>query len=185
MSQARNQKRIKGKDGSIYLGDVKRVGLFKKVKHGQGTITFADGRKYEGEWKEDVFHGRGSYTSPGASYFGEFRNGLRHGIGIFTMSNGYKHEGQYMNGWQHGQGSLVLPDGTKIRGQFYKSLCIGLPKSEVVSIYGAPPHSKQKVTKSGRVEKLLYGKKVGPKRGVSYSMEITVTNDRVSGWRDL
>jgi len=162
MSQAKNEKRIKGKDGSLYVGETKRVGLFRKVKHEQGTITFPDGKTYEGEWKDDVFHGRGSMTSPEARYVGEFRNGLRHGMGTFTMSNGYKYEGQYVDGRQHGQGILMLPDGTKIKGQFYKSLCIGLPKPEVVSINGDPSDSKQKVTKSGRLEKLLYGKNVGP-----------------------
>ena len=124
-------------------------------------------------------------TSLENRYIGEFRNGLRHGIGMFTISNGYKYEGQYVDGRQHGQGVLLLPDGTKIKGQVYKSLCIGLPKSEVLSIYGDPADSKQKVSKSGRVQRLLYVRQVGPRRGVSYSMEITVTDDRVSGWRDL
>ena len=31
-------------------------------KHGQGTYTYADGRKYVGEWKENKKHGQGTYT---------------------------------------------------------------------------------------------------------------------------
>ena len=94
-------------------------------------------------------------TSPGTCYFGEFRNGLRHGIGIFTMSNGYKYEGQYMDGRQHGQGILVLPDGTKIKGQFYKSLCMSACLNLKWFPYmGSPLIQNRRWTKSGRVEKL-------------------------------
>jgi hypothetical protein len=178
-------KKIKGKDGSIYEGAVKRVGLLKSVKHGRGTIILPDGFRYEGEWQDDFYHGIGCLTGLDGSYTGDFSRGLRHGKGILTLGNGYRYEGEYRNGRQNGQGTLILPDGTTLKGKFYKSLCIGLPRSEVISVYGEPGDTKQKVTKNGKVEKMFYGKKVGKRGGISYTMEITITNGKVSGWKDL
>ena len=59
-------------DGSRY------VGQFKDGKRdGQGTMTWADGSKYAGQWKDDKPHGHGTmYTSSGAIYQkGIFENG--------------------------------------------------------------------------------------------------------------
>lgn len=41
--------------------------------HGQGTLTFANGNKYVGEWKD----------------------GLRSGEGVFDWANGNKYEGKW------------------------------------------------------------------------------------------
>lgn len=44
--------------------------------HGQGIYTWADGRKYEGEYINDKKHGFGIYTYPdGRSYKGQWANG--------------------------------------------------------------------------------------------------------------
>ncbi len=32
--------------------------------HGQGTLTFTDGRKYIGEFKEDLMDGKGTFEWP-------------------------------------------------------------------------------------------------------------------------
>ena len=201
-------KKIKGKDGSIYEGEVKKVGMFKKVKHGKGTMTsseglyfgefkndlrdgkgtftFPSGNKYVGEWRDDIAHGKGALTSSdGCSYVGEFNTGLRHGMGIFSAPDGHKYEGQYKEGRQHGQGILTLPDGKKLKREFYKSLCIDLPRVQVINIYGEPDNVKEKTTKKGKKETLQYGKTVGARGGTSYSMEISIANDKVSGWKDL
>ena len=44
--------------------------------HGQGTLTFRDGDKYVGEWKDGKENGHGTYTwSDGDKYVGEFKDG--------------------------------------------------------------------------------------------------------------
>ena len=78
----------------------KYVGEFKDNKfHGQGTYTYADGQKYVGEWKDDKGHGQGTYTrADGAKYVGEFKDGQPHGQGTYTWSNGIKFSGKWENG---------------------------------------------------------------------------------------
>ena len=46
-------------------------------RHGKGTYTYADGRKYVGEYKDDVPHGFGTgFSADGAAeYQGEWANG--------------------------------------------------------------------------------------------------------------
>ena len=67
------------------------------LPHGQGTETFPDGRKHEGEFKGGLSHGQGTFTSP----------------------DGYKYEGEFKEGGYHGQGTWIHPDGG--------SNCSGLP----------------------------------------------------------
>ena len=39
------------------------MGVFKdRERNGQGTYTYSDGDKYEGEWKNGKYHGQGTYT---------------------------------------------------------------------------------------------------------------------------
>ena len=45
--------------------------------HGHGTMTFADGTTYTGEFKDDKFNGQGTYTfADGTTYVGNFEDGL-------------------------------------------------------------------------------------------------------------
>lgn len=43
------------------------------MKNGHGIFTWADGSVYEGDFKDDQFHGRGEYTrADGKHYKGKF-----------------------------------------------------------------------------------------------------------------
>ncbi len=63
-------------------------------KDGHGTMLFADGRMYEGEWRAEKVHGLGRLTSPGdggatevAVYEGMFEHGKKMGEGraVYTI----------------------------------------------------------------------------------------------------
>jgi hypothetical protein len=58
--------------------------------------TFSDkGEKYVGEFRNDRYHGQGTYYFPsGATYAGEFRDGVRHGRGAYTFANGVRFVGE-------------------------------------------------------------------------------------------
>ena len=48
-----------------------------------GTYIWSDGRRYEGQWKENQMHGKGSFTWPeGKTYIGEYYKDERHGPGM-------------------------------------------------------------------------------------------------------
>jgi hypothetical protein len=59
--------------------------LIGDCENGQGTITWANGDKYEGEWKDGNTHGKGTFTwADGDKYVGEYKDGMKHGKGTFT-----------------------------------------------------------------------------------------------------
>jgi len=84
-----------------YKGEVKREYIIfgDYIREGVGILTYSDGDKYVGEWKDGQKNGQGTYTwSNGNKYLGEFKDGKKHGQGTFTWSNGKKYEGEWKNG---------------------------------------------------------------------------------------
>ena len=82
--------------------DVKYIGEFKdgtsedRQPNGQGTITYPNGRKYVGGWKDGKKDGQGTKTwSNGDKYVGEYKNGEYHGLETFTWSDGHKYEDSF------------------------------------------------------------------------------------------
>lgn len=87
-------------------------------KNGNGTYTFPDGKRYEGEFKDGKFHGHGILTFPnGKRYEGEFKNGY-YSNGTYTFPEGNKYEGEWKNGKYHGNGTYTYRDGRKKEGKW-------------------------------------------------------------------
>ena len=60
----------------------------------EDTVTFANGAKYVGAWKDNKQHGQGTVTySNGAKYVGAYKDDKRHGQGTFTTTSGSKYVG--------------------------------------------------------------------------------------------
>ena len=54
---------------------------------------YSNGDKYIGELKNDIPHGKGTYTySRGDKYIGEYKNGEKNGQGTYIFLNGEKVE---------------------------------------------------------------------------------------------
>ena len=107
--------------GTVTFGDgSKYVGEFRDEKpHGQGTYTGANGAKYVGEFRYGNFHGQGTFTSAnGDKYVGEFRDGKRNGQGTATFANGNKYVGEFRDGKFHGQGTGTFANGDKYVGEW-------------------------------------------------------------------
>ena len=84
-----------------------------------GTITWTDGEKYVGEFKDGTYHGQGTYTAPnGDKYVGEWKDNKQHGQGTVTFSNGEKYVGEYKDDKYHGQGTYTFPNGERLVGYF-------------------------------------------------------------------
>ena len=98
-----------------YVGSINKKG----IPGGAGTLTFPDGNKYEGEWKDGERNGRGTYTyNDGNQYIGDYKSGKKHGQGLFTFPNGNKYEGEWKEEKRHGQGSYTWANGEKYVGEF-------------------------------------------------------------------
>ncbi|MDB4109328.1 hypothetical protein N9558_02835, partial [Porticoccaceae bacterium] len=88
-------------------------------KHGQGTFTWPDGKKYVGLYKAGKYDGQGTFTWPdGKKYVGQWKDDKYDGQGTHTWPDGQKHVGQWKGGSRHGKGSHTRTDGSKYVGQF-------------------------------------------------------------------
>ena len=55
--------------------------------HGQGLLTWPDGRSYEGAFEKDQREGLGKMTWPdGRQYLGQWHLGKQHGLGEYWPS---------------------------------------------------------------------------------------------------
>ena len=100
---------MKGSLGSpIFLKNRKKVlGILKKktqiknkLRNGKGIEYYSNGNiKYDGEFVNDKFEGKGKYIwEDGNYYIGQFKNGLSHGKGIEYYSNGnIMYDGEWIN----------------------------------------------------------------------------------------
>ncbi len=83
---------------------------------GIGIYSWLDGRKYEGEWKNNNMEGIGIYTwNDGRKYEGMYRDDKKHGFGIYTWADGRSYEGYWYKGKQHGIGTYVVPRENKVK----------------------------------------------------------------------
>lgn len=115
-------------NGNIYDGEWR-----DDLKHGKGTYTWTGrGDAYEGQWKDNKRHGRGKLTlTDGSIYNGEWKRNEKHGKGKFTWPDGNFHEGQYKNGKKNGYGIFKFAGGN-IRAGVYRDdeLCSTLYMEE-------------------------------------------------------
>lgn len=111
---------IDGQGTLTWANGDKYVGIFKDgSRTGQGTWTGADGNKYTGEFKDGKFNGQGTYTWPnGNKYEGEFKNGKFTGQGTYTWPNGNTYVGELKDGKLIGQGTWSETNGNKYVGEF-------------------------------------------------------------------
>ncbi|UKJ87785.1 MORN motif repeat containing protein [Theileria orientalis] len=108
------------KDGSRYDGTWKR-----DKRHGKGTLVTSD-IKYTGEWINDRRHGFGRLETQGYSYVGDFRLNKYHGNGTMVFKSGVKLKGEFRNGKFEGKGIMNLPDGSIRMGTFKNGVITGV-----------------------------------------------------------
>ena len=89
---------------SKYTGETNSKGQ----RHGHGTLSFSDpygalgntdGATYTGEWKDGMENGQGTLTdADGSTYTGEWKDDKPHGQGTMTYADG----GKYTGAWKKG-----------------------------------------------------------------------------------
>ena len=79
-------------------------------------MTYADGRVYDGEWKDDKRNGHGIYTfANGDVYDGEWKNDTKNGHGIYTWKNGDVYDGDWKNDKKNGHGRMDYKNGEEYK----------------------------------------------------------------------
>eukprot|EP00347_Sterkiella_histriomuscorum_P023268 403335301 len=92
---------VKRYKDAIYVGEINSE--FKR--QGQGIMLYINGRRYEGQWENDLRSRRGyERHSNGNIYQGEFKDGKANGHGIQIWMNGEKYDGQWEMGMRSGMG---------------------------------------------------------------------------------
>lgn len=90
------------------------------------VVTFPNGDRYEGEFKNGLCDGWGAYTHRnGDRYEGEFRNDMKQGKGTFTYRNGEKYIGAFAHDMKNGRGTFMFKDGSRYVGEFKNDMIDG------------------------------------------------------------
>ena len=113
--------------GTLYTkhGDISYMGdwVFGK-RDGSGYQIYPTNPrhfKYQGEWKEDMYHGEGVVFSASKNkvFDGHYRNNLKHGYGTQWKRDGsLSYRGDWSRGKMTGRGYRLHDDGTVIKGYF-------------------------------------------------------------------
>ncbi|MBF0518658.1 MAG: protein kinase [Nitrospirae bacterium] len=112
---------VDGQGTYIWPNSDKYIGQWKdRKRHGDGEFfSWADGIKYKGGFKNDMYDGQGTYTYPdGCKYDGEFKDGNKNGQGTETYPDGSQYVGKWKDGKYDGEGTCIYPDGRKYVGQW-------------------------------------------------------------------
>lgn len=85
-------------DLTVNVSSIYQGGYESNTKSGIGVFYFANGDRYQGNWKGDRFNGYGNYffDSSGDMYCGNWVDGLKHGVGtyIFKSYSNAQHDQQ-------------------------------------------------------------------------------------------
>ncbi|BBM01164.1 C13 family peptidase [Microbulbifer sp. GL-2] len=104
--------------GRYACGENQWSGQFREGELQKGSVKWANGEIYSGEFLGFDPHGEGELTiEDGSQYKGTFEQGmLQHGS--YTDNEGYSYNGNFKYNFYSGKGELTQPDGTIIRANF-------------------------------------------------------------------
>ena len=101
----------------VYEGGYNAAGQ----REGWGTMRYATGDVYEGEWKAGEREGKGIFRhADGSVYEGVFKAGEREGKGIYRDADGDVYEGEFKAGDREGKGIFRHASG-EVETGFYKA----------------------------------------------------------------
>eukprot|EP00592_Proboscia_alata_P002252 CAMPEP_0194365832 /NCGR_PEP_ID=MMETSP0174-20130528/13825_1 /TAXON_ID=216777 /ORGANISM="Proboscia alata, Strain PI-D3" /LENGTH=928 /DNA_ID=CAMNT_0039140675 /DNA_START=87 /DNA_END=2873 /DNA_ORIENTATION=- len=127
---------------SIYEGEM-NVG--ESLREGNGVCLYEDGLIYEGSWRRNKEHGKGTLMTGDRKYViyqGDWERGRMHGSGLYyyhsedhsadTSADGHRgggvYEGDFKENCRHGYGIYTLPDGSIFDGEWRDNLQCGRGK---------------------------------------------------------
>ena len=88
-------------------------------RSGWGTLIWANGDRYDGEWSKDMPHGHGTLVwADGSRYEGNWVRGQRQGNGTYFSAKGYSITGKWKKGSCTGTGYLSFGTNDTYEGEF-------------------------------------------------------------------
>ncbi|PWJ41855.1 hypothetical protein [Sediminitomix flava] len=109
-------------DVGTYHGELNGRGQ----KHGYGTYTWTEGGSYEGQWKNDMFHGKGTLIlADSSNYTGYFVQGKMQGNGTYKWANGNEYKGYFYDDQPNGQGEMFFANGSYHEGSWKEGYTFG------------------------------------------------------------
>lgn len=114
---------INGFGTVVYANGDRYTGEFKHaIRHGKGILYASSGNKYMGEWVDDIKHGEGKLSfDNGDSYNGQFKSDKMSGIGTMDFKRGDKYTGQWNDNKPNGKGAYYFKRGERYEGYFINS----------------------------------------------------------------
>lgn len=91
---------------------------------GTGILKFGNNNIYEGEFKNNMYNGRGrmiiqnSLKLNGSTYDGEWIDNKKNGFGIITYTNGNRYEGEWNYDKINGKGKMTYNNGDIYEGDW-------------------------------------------------------------------
>ena len=80
-----------------------RGGIQGRPRQGTGSMKFANGDRYEGQWIKDRIEGQGTYVyKNGNTYTGQWKNEMMNGRGEMVYAGREVYTGQWENDMRHG-----------------------------------------------------------------------------------
>ena len=93
-----------------YKGDFKH-----DLYHGRGHMDYANGDVFNGEWSGGIIEGRGSLSRGGEEYDGYFKQGKRCGQGKVVYKDKTAYVGEWKDDMRHGKGKIISADETEVK----------------------------------------------------------------------
>ena len=120
---------VNGKGTMVYATGHRYTGEFKNgVRHGEGVFLLPGNRKIVGVWVDNDVR-QGKFTgADGTIYEGEWEFRERNGRGTLTFPDGRKYVGEFKSGQRHGRGTMTWPDGRTYVGDYQNGARTGQGK---------------------------------------------------------
>jgi hypothetical protein len=97
----------------------------REITPGVREVVFADGSVYKGGMRGVVQHGKGEYVSKAFQYQGEFKDGLKHGTGTYAWEGGDRYEGEFVDDRPSGKGKWRFSNGDNYEGEVKAGAIVG------------------------------------------------------------
>jgi hypothetical protein len=144
-------------------------------KEGFGVQVNPNNTKYEGEWQNSKYHGRGTlWVRKGKAYnrqyVGDWSNGDMEGQGVYYYEDGSIYKGGWLKNGKSGEGRLDYPHGDHYTGEWANNLQEG---------FGAMSYANGNIYEGLWVQ----GKKEGP--GLFYyasTKKVRMAHSAVFAW---